>query len=613
MSPMTKRKRKRRHLTPGQKLVTVVVLVVLFAVSSTVILNLRTAEEEPAPDGSGWEDSVEAYVIAAEGETTAPFYNEGFAVAQQCARGVQVELESWEPYTTEGDGAQYYHAYLDGQYGYFLCENITDDRVDILQENRVYVRSPVNLLRAPGEPEIGSLVEKGTLLRLMGYDYFREDGTVNMYQVKLGNELGWIKSDYVAFNFADAMENWSNDANSYSLHVRRGDNYGGGDASTLDYFPHEKGDFADQGNVMPEQVYALYIPSYETSPAEIQQYLDMAEGTAINAFVITICDDGNMAYYSPFLESQGLMAPYTYEASMEEFARSVQMLKDAGYYTIARITSFKDEALAKAKPEWSIADNYGSLLYLNDSYWPSPFCRDVWQLRVGLAVEAVDEFGFNEVQFDYVRFPDWIKNYLDQGSIDLRNTLDESMAQAVQRFLTYACDVLHAHGAYVGADVFGEVANDYVAPYGQYWPAISTVVDVISGMPYPDHFTSYYSNELKGYYNYYEHPYQTLYDWGQHVVQRQSECSSPAVVRTWLQTWDVGRYKYDSIAVEKQIVALYDAGVPQGYMCWHGQGTLFVKDDLHDAICIDYYAEYEKAQAEDKSLSEYLGIDTENT
>ena len=53
--------------------------------------------------------------------------------------------------------------------------------------------------------------------------------------------------------------------------------------------------------------------------------------------------------------------------------------------------------------------------------------------------------------------------------------------------------------------------------------------------------------------------------------------------------------------------------MPQGYMCWHGQGTLFVKDDLHDAICIDYYAEYEKAQAEDKSLSKYLGIDTENT
>ena len=92
------------------------------------------------------------------------------------------------------------------------------------------------------------------------------------------------------------------------------------------------------------------------------------------------------------------------------------------------------------------------------------------------------------------------------------------------------------------------------------------------------------------------------------MLARQSECSSPAVVRTWLQTWDIYGYKYDSVAISKQMAGLYDGGVPQGYMLWHGQGTLFVKDDIYDAIRIDYQEEYEKAQAQGEELGEYMKL-----
>ena len=603
MSQGVKRKRQPHHLSPGQKMVLVVVLVVLFAISSTVFLDLARMDElERRPeDGSGWTDSVHAYIIAADGATTAPFYNEGFAVVRQCARGLDVELESWEPYITEGDGEEYYHVYLDGQFGYMRCENVTDDRIEILQEDRIYVRSTVNLLANPGEPELGSLVEKGTLLRLIGYDHFRDDGTVNMYQVKLGEETGWIRSEYVSFSFDDAMSNWSNDNYSYNQHVDRGDNYGGGNAADLDYFPHNKGDFAEEGNPMPDPCYCLYISALNSDMSYIDRNLEMAEGTNVNTFVFTVFDDGAAAYPSPTLDSYGLTGQYRCNNTLDEFAEAVKKIKDAGYYIVARICTFEDTMLAKAHPEWSITVPGGSLLELNGAYWPSAYCRDVWELKVKLALEAADMFGFNEVQFDYVRFPDFIPD----GS-DLKNTLNESKAQAVQRFLTYACDVLHEHNVYVGADVFGEVANDYVAPYGQYWPAISTVVDVISGMPYPDHFSSY--RVPGGYYRYYEHPYSTLYDWGIVAARRQQECSSPAVVRTWLQTWDAGRVKYDTLAIQKQIVALYDAGLPQGYMPWYSFGSLHVKEAMDGVIAVDYYDLYQKAQAEGKTLGEYMGI-----
>ena len=120
----------------------------------------------------------------------------------------------------------------------------------------------------------------------------------------------------------------------------------------------------------------------------------------------------------------------------------------------------------------------------------------VWEYKVELAKEAVALFGFNEIQFDYVRFPDGTYDYEEDGNIDYRNEYDETKAQAIQRFLMYACDELHDCGVYVSADVFGETSGSYVTAYGQYWPAISNVVDVISGMPYPDHFAQGYEQSL---------------------------------------------------------------------------------------------------------------------
>ena len=70
--------------------------------------------------------------------------------------------------------------------------------------------------------------------------------------------------------------------------------------------------------------------------------------------------------------------------------------------------------------------------------------------------------GFNEIQFDYVRFPDNTDQYEASGDIDFRNEYGETKAQAIQRFLMYATDILHEYGVYVGADVFGETSRSLV-------------------------------------------------------------------------------------------------------------------------------------------------------
>ena len=616
MSQNEKTKWRLPRLKVWQRLFIAIVLLVLLAMSSTLFSDFSLSRQEeiveetkdtPTPEERGWEEPFYAYVVAPEGELNVPFYNEAFAETSRCGRGTYIRLESWDPFTTE-DGDEYYHVYLDGEYGYISVDNVSDDRLDILQETQVYVRTTVNLMAEPDGVAVGALAQKGEMLRIVGYDYLLPSGKVNMYEVKLGTEIGWIHADYVVSSYAEALENWNNENNVYSDHVWRGDSYGGGDASELDFWPHEKGDFSEEGNVMPESVYALYVPIYAATPDGIEDYLDMAEGTAINTFVITIFDEGELAYRSPVIDSYGLLDDYSVKNSMDEFTTVVGKVKSAGFYTVARIVAFNDYALAQAYPEWAVTDLSGKPLEVNSSYWPSVYSREVWELKAGLAVEAVDSFGFNEIQFDYVRFPDYIQNYEDDGVVDLKNTYDESRAQAVQRFLMYATDQIHSHGAYVGADVFGETSNNYVAPYGQYWDAISTVVDVICGMPYPDHYASYYSNG--SYYRPYKHPYKTLYDWGVHVAMRQAECSSPAIVRTWLQTWSDADYQYDETAIMRQIVALYDLDITGGYMPWHSYGSLAVAENLGTSINYDYYDLYQQAQEQEQSLSEFMKLDT---
>ena len=611
-----KKKRTRRRLRVWQRLFLAVAVLVLLGLCSTLFTDFRNprtteavaeAEAMPADEESGWEEPVYAYTIADEGMVTVPFYNRGLAVVEQVGRGTYVELKSWEPFVAE-DGTEYYEAYYNSQPGYFLCDNISDDKSDVLQESQVYVRTAVNLMEEPMGIQAGTLANKGDMLRVVGYDYLEPDGTVNMYEVKLGEEIGWVYSDYVVMDYLASLENWTNEDKVYEDHVSRGDQYGGGDAADLDYWPQEKGDFSESGNVMPESVYATYLSADTSNPATVEALIESLEGTAINTVVITVLDDHQAAFASTVLEDYGVLDGYECENTREAFAASMELLHEAGYYTVARISAFKDEVLAMAYPEWAITDLAGNPMQINSAYWPSVFSREVWELKVGLAVECVDEYGFNEIQFDYIRFPDYIINYERNGTADLKNTYNESKAQAVQRFLIYAKDIIHNHGAYVGADVFGETSNDYVAPYGQYWVAISTVVDVISGMPYPDHYSSYWNGTET--YRPWEHPYATLYDWAVHVNIRQKETSSPAIVRTWIQTWDATTYKYDEDAMEREITALYDNGITGGYMPWYSLGTYRLRDLLRGVYEHDYYALYVEALEEGMLLSEYMGINT---
>lgn len=490
--------------------------------------------------------------------------------AGEFARGTAVEYEQGASVDEEG----YLNVRIDGAERLVEEDRIVRDAQDVLEEKTLYMHTTQNLIADLATCAPGALIAKGTELSVIGYDELDETGAVHRYLVETESEsgetiTGYVRPWYLSKTAEEALATYEPDTIG-AIHAARSDRYGGGDGGSLDYTPRQKGAFSD--NVMPEECRTLYLCGYRAVIADVDSYIALADSCGINAFVVDISDGSAIGYASPYMQEHSPTCFAAAQSTVEEYGAAIQKIKDAGYYVIGRITTFNDTGLVTDHPEFGILDQNGAPLKMQGNFWPSAYSRGTWQYKLGLAKEAVELFGFNEIQFDYVRFPDGTYSYEKNGTINYQNVFGETKAQAIQRFLMYVCDELHDEGVYVSADVFGETSNDYVAAYGQYWPAISNVVDVISAMPYPDHYGE------SGGYKPWEHPYETLSVWAAGAVARQAETPTPAGVRTWIQAYDAIRPPYPTYGPDQvgaQIRAIRDAGITGGYMTWNGSSNIY--------------------------------------
>ena len=577
-SPRVRKRREERMRYLRQNTWLVLLAVLILVAVILFICVVAGGSSQPSQTDKVQSGKTERYVsgyICADTASIA-YYDASLSEAGTVARGTQITYCTDD--ALEKDGVQYYLTYFDSlRYGYIPSDALTTDASKIVGEKIVYVRTPQNLRKSAESDELGKLVEQGTELSVLGYDYL-ENGVVHLYEVRCGGETGFISGKYTASTLEAATEVYDR-FGVYSVHAGRGDVYGGGDAGSLDYYPREKANFED--NVMPERCYSLYLTCDPEVIGNVDKYIDYAKSTKINAFVVNIIDGTSVGYPSEVYKEYSPTAYEYANNSLEEYKAAIQKIRDAGFYCIGRLTTFNDSFFVSDHPEYAICDAAGDPLYIANSYWPSAFCRYVWEYKVALAKEAVATMGFDEIQFDYVRFPDGTYQYESSGNINYHNEYEETKAQAIQRFLMYATDELHDVGVYVGADVFGETCGTYVTAYGQYWPAISNVVDVISGMPYPDHFSQ------NGSYRPWEHPYETILDWATSAAKRQSETPSPAVARTWIQAYDAIRYPYNTYGPDEvggQIQALIDGGLTGGFMTWNAACNLTKLESFRSAF-----------------------------
>ena len=480
------------------------------------------------------------------------------------------------------------------QHFYAKEQSLVKSYKEVVQEKVVWVRTPASIITNIETSLVGGLADKGGKLEVVDFDTLRADGRVNRYKVRQGKVNGYVYGKYLVFGKEEALKRYK--AEQYDkVHKAIKNPFGGGEAIGCDFYPTERVKF--EKNKMPKACYSLYLNISPSVIGKIDDYIDFAKKTKINTFVIDIKDNECPGYQA---EAMAKYSPtnFRYAGKNKEamYRNAVKRLHEEGFYVVGRITCFKDSHLVKDHPEVAITEKAtGKPFKHNKAYWPSPYDRKVWQFNVELAKEAVRKFGFNEINFDYVRFPDRMTKV--EKLIDYHNRYGESKVQAIQRFVQYACDEIHAEGAYVSIDVFGEAANPgYTTAYGQYWPAISNICDAICGMPYPDHFSNGYYGIKKPW----NHPYEILKAWGERVQARQAVTPTPAVVRTWIQAYPVMRHvdrnglRYDAEDVEKEIRGLYDAGLTGGYTTWHSGSNLTKYKAQKAAFCIDYLKEHNR-------------------
>lgn len=481
------------------------------------------------------------------------------------------------------DDMKYYKIQYNKNEYFIQANNIVKNYEDVVYEKNLYVRTKTTLYKNKDDASIDLSISKGEMVEVVGFD-FLSNGIVHKYQVNYNGKMGYVYAKYLVPNHEESLKNYDEEG-IYQIHLNRDNRYGGGSGGTLDYYPYEKVQFDD--NIMPEEVRSLYLNAGVLN--NIDAYIELAKQSGINAFVVDI-KDGTVAYPSMVTNTYSPSNYAVARNSLEVYQSAIKKLKDNGFYVIGRIVAFKDYYYAIDHPEDAIISKSTGELYMhNDTYWPSPYIRNVWEYNVNLAIEAVRLMGFNEIQFDYVRFPDRTYSLEQNGVIDFKNIYNEEKAEAIQGFLFYATDTLHEENVYVSVDVFGESAHAYVTGYGQYFPAISNIVDVVSAMPYPDHFNKYdYGlSEIS-----WTIPYQLLYTWGSgYVMKRQAEIPTPARLRTWIQAYNTIREPYivyDSVKIEEQIRGLYDAGLTGGFITWNSSSSLDKYTQISSAFGKEY-------------------------
>ena len=533
-----------------------VVIIIILLIFLTLFFSLKTEKQKSL---------IEKKYISSDVNTVQLYdtdYNESISIT----RGKYVNVYK---YKEKVGNIIYRKIKYEGQIYLINEENLVSKKNKIIKEQEMFVRTNLTLYENLESSKILSLIKKGEKVDILSYDKINEDGSVNKYKVKYNDNIGYVYGKYLVNNEDDSKKVY--DENGIQEYMAKmGDYLGGGNASKLDYYPYEKPKF--ENNQMPNEVRAIYINSGAVK--NIDAYIDFAVNNNINAFVVDIKDNTSPAYNSPVMEKYSKTNFNHALNDYNDYKNYVKKAKDAGIYLIGRITTFKDSYYVVDNPSVAIKSSDGNPFSHNGSYWPSAFNRDVWEFNVELAKEAVIEIGFNEIQFDYVRFPDRTTKLEQSGVINLNNTYNEEKAEALQTFVMYACDEIHEVGAYVSIDVFGESASNYVTAYGQFWSAISNVADVISGMPYPDHFNAheYGISEVV-----WTVPYKLLTEWGKYVVKKQEIIPTPAIVRTWIQTYDTVKIPsviYDSDKISEQIQALYNNGLNGGYMTWNSSSNL---------------------------------------
>ena len=314
----------------------------------------------------------------------------------------------------------------------------------------------------------------------------------------------------------------------------------------------------------PHPIRAAYLTYYGVADRTIRQRVfDLVERTELNAVVIDVKGDRGLIPYRTSVQAAidaGAQGPVI----IKDFDEQLAAWKARGIYTIARIVVFKDNVRANARPDLAVIDTRTGKPWIDreNLAWVDPFREENWDYIIAVSKEAALK-GFDEIQFDYVRFP------TDGKLAAARYSQPNSSATrlpAIAGFLAKARRELGPTGAFLAADIFGYTAfNVNDTDIGQRIEELSVSLDYICPMVYP----SGYHLGIPGVRNPVLNPYEIVKESVR--LTRQRSQNPAAQVRPWLQ--DFKDYAFDKRIfgpgeVRAQIRGSDDGG-GSGWMLWN--------------------------------------------
>lgn len=305
---------------------------------------------------------------------------------------------------------------------------------------------------------------------------------------------------------------------------------------------------------------------------KLEKALGICEATEINALVIDVKnDDGVVAWNSDV----GIVNRIKSNASapIKDYGKLMDYLKKKEIYRIARIVAFKDPYFAGLETSHAIQLKAGGVYKdYSGKMWVNPFDEYVWKYLIAISKEAALR-GFQEIQYDYVRFPDDAKTYNPITEFPGRNGRDKD--EGIEDFLKFAGKELEPYHVHMAADVFGIITHswdDKPEDIGQTWRKIANQVDYICPMVYPSHYgTGLYGFDVPD-----QHPYEIVRISMMEAIERNAAQKKPGIIRPWIQgfnaNWVKGHINYDAGTISSQLAASSELGIDE-YIIWNAGNT----------------------------------------
>ncbi|HEY4510433.1 MAG TPA: putative glycoside hydrolase [Candidatus Paceibacterota bacterium] len=310
----------------------------------------------------------------------------------------------------------------------------------------------------------------------------------------------------------------------------------------------------------PEVVRGIYMTSWVASTIDWRNELvTLVNETELNSIVVDVKDYTGKISFSvsdPVLKNIG-----SSENRIRNIRDFVGELHEKNIYAIARVAVFQDPYFVSLHPELAVQSKRGGVWKDRKGLtWVDACSKEAWAYTVRVAKE-VEQAGFDELNFDYVRFP----SDGDISDMEFRNCLpNETKTDALESFFSYLQKNLADLPVPKSVDLFGLTTvetNDL--NIGQVLERAAPYFDYIAPMVYPSH----YPNGYDGYKNPANHPYEIIkvaMDTASLRLARAT--SSPLKLRPWLQDFDLGA-TYDAGMIRKEKQAVYDAGI-KSWLMW---------------------------------------------